>query len=260
MIIDSHCHLNYPELHTNLPDVLERAKAHGVGMMLTINTRIEEAGDLKDIAEAHDNIYYSVGIHPHHAKEYDLVKLSNQLDDLVQHSKVLGLGETGLDFYYNHSDRDSQIQSFRIHMEAAKKHNLPLIIHTRDADDDTIEILEQAAAQGVGGVLHCFTGTKRLAEAGLKNGFYISVSGIMTFKKAAELRDVIKEVPLDRLLVETDSPYLAPEPYRGKPNEPAYTKYVVESLAILKETDIKTIEQQTTENFFTLFNKAKKPS
>jgi TatD DNase family protein len=239
MLIDSHCHLNFPEFKDDLDDVLARAKNAGITTMLTVNTHLSEAVTLQKIADAHDNIYCSVGVHPHEAKDY-----ANQ-DDLLaellkhaQHAKVIALGETGLDFYYNNSPKDPQMECFKTHMRASLKTNLPIIIHTRDADTETID---------------CFSGDMSLAKRALDLGFYLSFSGIITFKTADVLRDVVKFCPMDRLLVETDSPFLAPIPHRGQRNEPAYTRKNAEKVAEVKNIDFDIICAETTKNFNDLF-------
>ncbi len=257
MLVDSHCHLDFPEFSPELDAVLLRARNAGVGHFLTISTGLKRFLAVRAVAETAADIHCTVGVHPHEAAEEPL----DGPDVLLAHSahrKVVGFGESGLDFYYNHSPREAQIANFRAHIAAAREANLPLVVHTRDAEDDTIAILtEEQAAGAFSGVIHCFTGTARLAGAALELGFYISVSGIATFKKADVLRATLKEVPLNRLLVETDAPYLAPQPTRGKRNEPAYIVHTAAMLAELKGISSAEMADATTENFFRLFAKAK---
>ncbi|MGY9105565.1 MAG: TatD family hydrolase [Alphaproteobacteria bacterium] len=251
MLVDSHCHLDFPEFSPELDAVLARAREAGVGHFLTIATELEAFPRVREISELSDDIHCTIGVHPHSAAKEVLLKE-------CEHPKVVAFGETGLDFYYNNSPRAEQISDFRVHIAAAREASLPLVVHTRDADDDTIAILsEEMEKGGFTGVIHCFTGSERLASAALDLGFYISVSGIATFKKAEALRDVIKEVPLDRLLVETDAPYLAPQPHRGKTNEPAFVVHTAAMLAELKGVTEEELATATTENFFRLFSKAK---
>lgn len=264
MLIDSHCHLNFPEFTSDLDAVLARASENGVGMMLTINTKLKEAKDLQEIADRYPQVFCSVGVHPHEAKDYAKGYGGDTLLDhikmLAQHSKVVGIGETGLDYFYNHSSPDDQLASFSDHIRASIDLNLPLIIHTRDANEDTISCLKEVGQGKTKGVFHCFSGSADLAQQALALGFYISFSGILTFKNAESLRQIAQKTPLNRILVETDAPFLAPVPYRGKRNEPAFTRYTAELLANLKGLSYNEIEKVTTNNFFTLFNKASLPS
>ena len=258
MLIDSHCHLDYDDFATEgLPVVVERARAAGVDRMLTICCEIEKFAPVLAIAEQFDFINCSLGTHPHQSNEPAEVALTTA--DIVarskQSSKIVALGETGLDYYYQYSPHDVQQAVFTRHIEAALETDLPLIIHTRDAEQDTMRLLRDVGQGKVRGVMHCFTGTQWLADQALDIGFYISLSGILTFKKSQELRDIAKTVPMDRLLVETDSPYLAPMPYRGKRNEPSYVVETAKVLAEVKGVDYATIAAQTTENFYTLFNR-----
>lgn len=262
MLIDSHCHLNNPKLAHDLPGVLSRARNAGVAAMVTIGTTWAEASEVIAIAEAHEHVFCSVGVHPHEAA-CDGENISE--DDLVAravHAKIVGIGETGLDYYYEHSPREIQRESFRRHLRAAARAGLPAIVHTRDADEETAKILqeESVAARASGrelrGVLHCFSSGRKLAEDALALGFYISLSGILTFKKSVELRDIAHDAPMDRLLVETDAPWLAPEPYRGKPCEPAHVVETARALAQVKGVAFEEIAARTTENFFRLFSKA----
>ncbi len=256
MLVDSHCHLDFPDFQEDLDDVVVRAGEAGVGHMLTIGTHITKFNGVLKVAESYDNIFCTVGIHPHNAGSEpetsadDLIKLS-------QNSNVVGFGETGLDYFYEHSPREDQQKAFRAHIEASRREQLPLIVHTRDAEDDTITILHEEYKKGAfPGLIHCFSGGERLAQAALDIGFYVSLSGIVTFKKAQELRDVAKFVPADRLLVETDSPYLAPAPKRGKRNEPAFTAHTAALVAETKGIPVDEFAEITTQNFFKLFSKA----
>lgn len=261
MLVDSHCHLNFPEFSADLDAIILRAQENGIGAFLTVNTKLDQAKDLQDIADRYSNVFCSVGVHPHDAAQYmdgyNGDTLYNQLKSLAQHPKVIALGETGLDYYYDNSPRENQITSFRDHIQASIDLNLPLIIHTRDADQDTIACLKGVGQGKAQGVFHCFSGSAELAHNALKLGFYISFSGILTFKNAESLRQIAQEVPLDRILVETDAPFLAPVPLRGKRNEPAFTRYTAELLANLKNLSYSAIETATTNNFFTLFSKAR---
>ena len=257
MLVDSHCHLDYPDF-AQLQDVLSRARAVGVGHFLTIGTKLAEVSDVLSVAERSPDIHCTVGVHPHEAKVEPLTSAA-QLMGYAELPKVVGFGESGLDYYYNHSPREQQIANFRIHISAAREMGLPLVVHTRDAEDDTISIVEEEMQKGTfTGVIHCFTGTARLAQAMVARGFYISASGIATFKKAEPIRAALKDVPLDRLLVETDAPYLAPQPHRGKPNEPAFVVHTAATLAELKGVSFDALADATTENFFRLFSKARK--
>lgn len=253
MIIDSHCHLNYEALSSQLDEVLARAKAADVLMLQTICTKLSDVPVIKQIAEKYENIFCSIGVHPHEVEKEGIPSV-DQLLELAKHKKVIGLGETGLDYYYEHSKRDLQIQSFINHIKASQLTQLPIIVHTRDADDDTCRILaDEMQKAPFPGLIHCFSTTKKLADTAIELGMYISISGIITFKSASELRDIVKTLPLNRLLVETDSPYLAPIPMRGKSNEPAFIKYTVECLAELFEVSPSYIADVTTKNFIKLF-------
>lgn len=256
MLVDSHCHLDFKDFEGELDAVVERAGAAGVGLMVTISTKLTEFGGVLAVAERYDNVVCSVGIHPHEAAaepDIDAAKLI----ELAQHPKVVGIGETGLDYYYEHSPREAQRRSFRAHIIAARETGLPLIVHARDADGDTAEILADEMGQGAfSGLLHCFSSGPDLARAALGLGLYISFSGIVTFKKADELREIAATVPLDRLLVETDAPYLAPVPNRGKRNEPAFVAHTAAKVAELKSVAPEALAEATTDNFFRLFSKA----
>ena len=264
MWIDSHCHLN----HTNIEDagtveeIIARAHEARVKGMLTINCRIsDEFEQVEKIANENQNVWCTIGTHPHDAADpnemaitqAEIVKTANSND------KIIGIGETGLDYYYNNSPKEEQQESFRKHLRACIESDLPVIIHTRDAEEDTIRILkEEGAGTGLKGVMHCFSSSQKLAEESLDLGFYISFSGIVTFNKADDLRETVKIVPLNRILVETDSPYLAPKPFRGKTNEPAFVIHTGEMLSGLLDIPLSKMAEQTTANFFTLFDKAKK--
>ncbi len=256
MLVDSHCHLEFPDFADELDAVVRRAAEAGIGLMVTIGTRLSRFDEVRAIAERYDQIYCTVGVHPHEA-EAEGQKTADQLIELAKHPKVIGIGETGLDYFYEHSPRQAQASSFRAHIAAARETGLPLIVHTRDADDETAAILAEAVGQGrLTGVLHCFSSSRQLAEKAVDLGFYISLSGILTFKKALELRDIARDVPTDRLLVETDAPYLAPVPKRGKRNEPAYTAHVAARLAEIRGMTPEAIADATTDNFFRLFTRA----
>ena len=260
MLVDSHCHLEFPDFAPEIDAVMARAKDAGVEVCLSIGTKLETFPRVRETAARFDNVWCSVGVHPHEADKEPLTSAA-PLIALTKDPKVVGIGETGLDYYYDHSVRAAQATNFRAHIDAARQTNLPLIVHTRDAEDDTIAILrEEMAAGAFSGVLHCFTGTQALADAALDLGFYISASGIMTFKNAEALRAVLKGVPLDRLLVETDSPYLAPIPHRGKRNEPSFVAYTARALAELKGVAFEELAAATSENFFRLFTKVARPS
>lgn len=256
MLVDSHCHLNYPQL-ADTSGVIARAKAAGVGMMQTISTQRSDFAAVKALAEQYPEIYCSIGIHPHEAEPHEDISEAELLE-AASHPRVIGIGETGLDYYYEHSPRQAQQDLFRRHIRVGRQLDLPVIVHSRDADEDTVRILKEEGEQGgpFRFLIHCFSSTAWLAEESVRLGGYISCSGIITFKKSQVLRDAVATVPLDRLLVETDSPYLAPEPHRGKPCEPAYTALTAMALAKLKGVDAITIATQTTENFFRLFSKA----
>jgi TatD DNase family protein len=256
MLVDSHCHLDFPDFADDLDGVVVRAKEAGIGWMLTISTHITKFDQVRAVAERFDNIWCSVGIHPHEAaREPETDAL--QLQTLAEHPKVVGLGETGLDYFYEKSSREEQQRNFRSHIQAARETGLPLIVHARNADADTADILEEEYAKGAfPGLLHCFSSGPELAKRALDLGFYISFSGIVTFKNAEEVRRVAKDVPLNQLLVETDAPYLAPVPNRGKTNEPAFTAHTASKVAELKGIEAEELANVTTNNFFRLFTKA----
>jgi TatD DNase family protein len=250
--------LDYKPLSEDLEVTMGRAREAGVGAVLTIGTSISGSERLPGLVEQHENIWCTAGIHPHEAAK-DGAGVS-ELARLARHPKVIGLGETGLDYYYDNSPREAQLEAFRAHVRIAAETGLPLVVHTRDAEPDTAAVLKEAAGNGVTGVLHCFSSSRQLADTGLELGFYISISGIVTFKNAEELRQTVRAIPLDRLLVETDAPYLAPAPHRGRPNEPALLVHTARRVAELKELELPALARATTDNFFRLFAKADRPT
>jgi TatD DNase family protein len=254
-LVDSHCHLDYapPEARA---DIIARARTAGVGTMLTIGTKLAEFDNVRAIAASDPDIWCSVGVHPHEAAaeaDVDAARIVACTSD----PKVVGIGETGLDFHYDHSPRPQQALSFRAHAAAARETGLPLIVHSRAADHETIQILREE--RPLSGVIHCFSTGRELAEAALEIGFYISISGIVTFKSAEDLRRVVRDLPLDRLLIETDAPYLAPMPLRGKTNEPAFIVHTASAVAALKNVPVEELARETSANFFRLFAKAARP-
>ena len=257
MLVDSHCHLDFSEFREEREAIIARARSAGVETMLTISTRLDEFQGVRAIAEAHDGIWCSVGAHPHEAKDHaDLAP--QELVALAAHSKVIGIGETGLDFHYDLSPRDVQERVFRAQIAAARETGLPLIVHAREADREVAHILDEERPPP--GVMHCFSSGRALAEAALALGFYISISGIVTFRNAADLRAIVRDLPLDRLLVETDAPFLAPVPYRGKRNEPAFIAATAAAVAELKGIELQHLAEMTSANFFRLFDKASAPA
>ncbi len=255
-LVDSHCHLDFPDFEDELDEVVDRAARAGVGWMLGISTKVSRLNQVIRIAEGFDNVFCTAGVHPHEVGNEPPVT-SQQLIAMARHSKVVGFGETGLDYHYENSPREAQEVSFRHHINAARESGLPVIVHTRDADADTLRILEGEYVKGAyRGLIHCFSSTDNFAERVLEMGFYISFSGIVTFNKADELRRTAELIPLDRMLVETDSPYLAPAPKRGKRNEPAFVVHTAARLAELRGLDEETFAMTTSENFFRLFSKA----
>ncbi|WP_019171103.1 TatD family hydrolase [Pseudaminobacter salicylatoxidans] len=260
MLVDSHCHLDFPDFAEERADIVARALAAGVERMVTISTRVKQFPTIREIAETYDPVYCSVGTHPHNAGEEGDVT-ADQLVKLAEHPKVVAIGEAGLDYFYDKAPRDAQARSFRAHIDAARRTGLPLVIHSRDADDDMAAILEEESGKGpFPFILHCFSSGRALAEAGVKLGGYVSFSGILTFKKSEELREIAAALPLDRLLVETDSPYLAPVPFRGKRNEPAYVAHTAKVLAETLGMTGDEIARITTDNFFRLFKKMPRPT
>ena len=260
MFVDSHCHLDFPDFGGELDAVVDRARSAGVGAMLTIGTRLKAFDGVRAIAERYNDIWCSVGVHPHEAAAEPLGE-ATALVEKVSHPRVIGIGEAGLDYFYEHSAREDQLRNFRAHIEASRQTGLPLIVHARDADDDLCQVLREETGRGrFPGLIHCFSSTAKLAETALDIGFYISISGIVTFKKADELRSIVADIPLERLLVETDAPYLAPMPHRGKRNEPAFVRNTAEIVARLKNVELAELADVTTANFFTLFAKARRPA
>lgn len=253
MLVDSHCHLNFPEFEKDLGQIIQNANQQGVTTFLTVNTRLDQTVHLQQIAETYERVFFSVGVHPHDAAEFISKDLANSLKILAQHPKAIGIGETGLDYHYNNSPRQDQRNSFCQHLQVSTELDLPIIIHTREADEDTLACLDDYPTAK--GVFHCFSGSADLAKAALDRGFYLSFSGIITFKNAEELRQVVQFAPLDRILVETDSPFLAPIPHRGKRNEPAFTRINAEKIAEVKGLSFEEVAKETTESFFALFDK-----
>ncbi|KEQ54867.1 TatD family hydrolase [Sphingobium chlorophenolicum] len=256
MLIDSHCHLNYKGLIEDQQNVLERARSVGVGLMLNIATRESEWDDVLGTALREPDVWATVGIHPHEADEHPHVDTA-KLVERAAHPRIVGIGETGLDYYYDHSDRERQQRSFRSHIAASRETGLPLIVHTRDAEEDTLAIMRDEMGKGAyGGVIHCFTASGAFADAAMELGFYISISGIVTFKSAKDLQETAARLPLDRLLIETDSPFLAPVPHRGRPCEPAFVADTARFLAHLRGESVEQLAEATSANFRTLFSKA----
>jgi TatD DNase family protein len=255
MLIDTHCHLDFPDLAADIDGLLARAEAAGVMRMITISTHVSRVETYRAIAEKHDNVFFTVGTHPHYADQ-ELDVTAEQLVALSRHPKCVGIGEAGLDYHYDKSPREAQAQGLRTHIAAARETQLPLVIHARAADDDMIRILEEETAKGTfPAVLHCFSSGPELARCGLALGFYLSMSGILTFKASEDLRVIARSAPLDRLLVETDAPYLAPVPHRGKRNEPAFTRHTAEMLADIKGVSLEAIAKATTDNAERLFSR-----
>ncbi len=258
-LVDSHCHLDFPDFSEELDDIVARAEAVGVRQMVTICTRVKKFNQVLAVAERYPSIYCSVGTHPHNADE-ELDVTVEQLVEFTCHPKVVAIGEAGLDYHYDKAPREAQAQGFRNHIAAARETGLPLVIHARSADDDMIEILTEETAIGAfPAILHCFSSTRALAEAGVKLGLMVSFSGILTFKNSQEIRDIARDVPLDQLLVETDAPYLAPVPMRGKRNEPSFVVNTARVLAEVKGLDEAEIASITSKNFYRLFSKVPAP-
>ncbi len=255
MLVDSHCHLDFPDFAEELDDVVQRARDAGVGRMVTICTRVKNFPQVRAVAERFDDVFCSVGTHPHNAAE-ELDITADNLIELSKHDKVVAIGEAGLDYHYDKSPRAPQAQGFRTHIAAARETGLPLVIHARSADDDMMAILREETREGAfPAILHCFSSGRALAECGIDLGLTVSFSGILTFKNSQDIRDIAKDMPRDRVLVETDAPYLAPVPHRGKRNEPSFVTNTAAVLADVWDTDIDDIWQQTTQNFFNLFKK-----
>ncbi|MFA9473779.1 MAG: TatD family hydrolase [Filomicrobium sp.] len=260
MLVDHHCHLDFPQFSEDLGGVVARARAAGVGTMVTISTHIRRFDTYKAIAEAHEDIFFSVGTHPHNAHE-ELDIPVQEIVRLSQHPKCVAVGEAGLDYFYQHSSREAQAEGFRRHIQAARETGLPLEIHARDADEDTAAILIDEHSEGAfPAVLHCFTSGRDLALKAVDLGLYVSFSGVLSFKKAEELRQIAAELPLDRILVETDAPYLAPVPFRGKTNEPAYVVHTAQAVADARGIPLTELALATTDNFFRLYKKARRPA
>ena len=261
MFVDSHCHLLYEKDSHEREAQLARARAVGVTAFLNICCRRSEMSPLQAFSQKNPDIFFSLGIHPHEAKETcDEISMAALRAELVQglsDPKAVGLGETGLDYYYDHSPRDVQKELFALHMELSLEHDIPVIIHTRDAEEDTLALIKHVGQERLRGVLHCFSGSRHLMDEALALGLYISASGIVTFKKADDLKVIFTDVPLDRLLIETDAPYLAPVPFRGKSNESGFMVHTAQALADLKGCAVEDIARHTTQNFYTLFNKAR---
>jgi TatD DNase family protein len=256
MLIDSHCHLNYEGLAERQDAVLDAARERGVGGFLNISTRQREWDDILATAERHDDVWASIGIHPHEADAHPDLG-SSSLVEAAGHPRAVAIGECGLDYYYDKSDRAAQRERFQAHIEAARATGLPLVVHTREAEADTADMLSAAVREGgVTGVLHCFTGSAELARKGLDLGFFISLSGIVTFKNARDLQEIAKQVPLEQLLVETDAPFLAPVPHRGKTCEPAFVAETAAFVAELRGEPLERLAEATTANFFSLFGRA----
>ena len=260
MLVDSHCHLDFPDFAPDRADILARARNAGVGLMVTIGTRLSKFAEVRAIAESDPAIWCSVGVHPHEA-EKEGVGDPAPLLERAAHPKVVGIGETGLDYFYKHSAPEAQAKSFRAHIAAARESGLPLIVHARDADVDAIRIMaDEHRAGAYPAVIHCFTASRELADHAVALGHYVSFSGILTFKNARDIQETAKALPLDRILVETDAPYLAPMPNRGKRNEPAFVAHTAAFLAKLRGETPERIAEATTGNFLRLFSKVKAPA
>jgi TatD DNase family protein len=255
MLIDSHCHLDFPDFAPEIDAVVARARAAGIGRIVTISTRVKRHAQVLAIAERYDDVFCSVGTHPHHAHE-ELDIGAAELVAISRHPKVVAIGEAGLDYHYDTGPREAQAQGLRAHIAASRETQLPLVIHSRDCDADMARILTEETGKGAfPAVLHCFTGGRELAFTAIGLGLYVSFTGILTFKNSQDLRDIAAELPADRILVETDAPYLAPLPYRGKRNEPSYVVETAKVLAATRGVPAEAIARQTTENFFRLFSK-----
>jgi len=260
MLVDSHCHLDFPDFAQDLDAIVGRADAAGIGRIVTISTRVRRLDGLLSIAQRFPNVYCSVGTHPHHADEEDGIP-AHELIELTRHPKVVALGEAGLDNFYENGSPQAQERGFRVHIAAARATGLPLVIHTREADEDCGRILEDEMAKGpFRGVLHCYTGGRELAMKAISLGLSISFTGILTFKKSLALRELAAELPANRIMVETDAPYLAPGKFRGKRNEPSYVVEIAKVLAEARGVSLQEISDQTTANFFRLFSKVPRPT
>ena len=260
LVVDSHCHLDFEGTQEHLPEILARAEVAGVGLMVSISSWVRKFDNLRRIAEENVNVFCTVGTHPHNAHE-ELDVTAEQLVELARHPKVVGIGEVGLDYHYDLSPREAQEASFFVHIQAARRAGLPLVIHSREAEADTIAILEVEMAHGAfTPLLHCFTSKPELARAAVAMGGYVSFSGILTYKSAEDLRATAAELPIDRVIVETDSPYLAPVPFRGKTNEPAFVVKTLETLAKVRGVSPEEMAKITNDNFFRLFSKVPRPA
>jgi TatD DNase family protein len=257
MLVDSHCHLDFPDLSRRLPEVLEHMQQNDVGCAVCIGVNLEDFPRVLALAEAHPNLYATVGVHPEYTDTEEPGEA--RLVELAGHPRVIAIGETGLDYYWQKDRPEWQRDRFRRHIRAAISTGKPLVVHMRDSADDTLRILKEEGAQAVGGVMHCFTETWEIARQALDLGFFISFSGIVTFKNAIAIKEVAQKTPLDRVLVETDSPYLAPVPHRGKPNEPAFVRHVAEEVARLRNLSLEQVAEATTANFFNLFKNTHRP-
>lgn len=259
-LIDTHCHLDFPEFAQDRDAVVQRARDAGVARMVTISTHASRFAGVKQVAENYDDVFCTVGVHPHHSGEEGELVEADWLVEQAKNPKVVGIGETGLDYYYNNSPKELQLESFRRHVQACLTTDMPIIVHTRDADDETYQILKSEGQGRVKGLLHCFSSGRALAEQALAMGMYISLSGIVTFKKAEELRAVVKDVPLDRILVETDAPFLAPIPHRGRTNEPAYVVHTAAAVAEVKGISLAELAKASTANALRVFPKMTAPT
>jgi TatD DNase family protein len=260
MLVDSHCHLDFPDFADDVNDIVRRARSRDVGLMVTISTRVRQHARVLEVAQRFEDVFCSVGTHPHNAHE-ELDITVEELVELSGHPKVVAIGEAGLDYHYDYTPRDAQERGLRNHIEAARRTGLPLVIHSRDADVDMAAILREEMRRGeFPAVLHCFTGGRALALTGVELGCYVSFSGVLTFKKSDALREIAAELPADRILVETDAPYLAPDPHRGRRNEPAYVADTAVVLARTRGVSLDAIAAQTTANFFRLFAKVPQPA
>jgi len=256
MLVDSHCHLDFPDFADELDQIVLRAGEAGVGTMVTISTRIRRFDAVRGIADRYDNVFCSIGTHPHYAHE-ELDFSAEDIAGMTEHPKVVAIGEAGLDYHYGNSPREAQMTGLRAHIGAARVTGLPLVIHAREADADLAAVLSEETEKGAfPAVLHCFSSGRALAETGIALGHYVSFSGILTFKNADDLRSIARDLPADRILVETDAPYLAPPPHRGKRNEPAFIRQVAKVLSETRGVSLDEIARTTTENFFRLFSKA----
>lgn len=256
MLVDSHCHLDFDDFEEDIEDIIARAKENGVTTILNAGNNINELGQQLALSEKYPFIYTAVGVHPHNASEYEKI-MAEDIIAQTHHKKVVGIGECGLDYYYDYAPRDTQIRIFKEQIKAAQETNLPLIIHNRDSDEDMINILDEAYKEKpFTGEIHCFSSSKALADFALSIGFYMSASGIITFNKSGDLRDIFGHIPLDKLLVETDAPFLAPVPVRGRRNEPSFVVHTAEKLAQIRDISIEELASITSNNFFRLFRKA----